>query len=160
MKKIGKIFSMVLLLTLLMTGCGSQKVHVEGKLEDLMSKLYEGVPEDKMPMMLESHSLTEDNLANFIGTSDIPWIEAVASEPGIGSIAHSVVLIRMKDGVTEKEIEEAKTKIKKNVNPRKWICVWVEEEDVIIKNKGDLIVVIIVREEETRKIIDQNFDNL
>ncbi len=160
MKKIGKIFSMVLLLTLLMTGCGSQKVHVEGKLEDLMSKLYEGVPEDKMPMMLESHSLTEDNLANFIGTSDIPWKEAVASEPGIGSIAHSVVLIRMKDDVTEKEIEEAKTKIKENVNPRKWICVWVEEEDVIIKNKGDLIVVIIVREEETRKIIDQNFDNL
>ena len=160
MKKIIKIFSVIMILTLLITGCGSKIAHIEGNLSDLMAKLYEGIPEDKLPMMLETNELTEDNIANFIGTKDIKWKEAMVSEPGIGSIAHSVVLIRMEEGVTEKEIEEAKTKIKENVNPRKWICVRVEDEDVIIKNKGDLIVVIIVKDEENRKIIDKDFENL
>ena len=39
--------------------------------------------------------------------------EILASEPMMGSIAHSVVLVRIKDGAN---IEDAKTKIKENVN--------------------------------------------
>ena len=39
---------------------------------------------------------------------------------------------------------QVKTKIKETINPRKWICVGVEEEDVIVKNKGDLIILIML----------------
>ena len=51
-------------------------------------------------------------------------------------------------------------KIKENVNPRKWICVGVEKEDVIIKNKGDLIIVIIIEDATGRESIDKAFDAL
>ena len=51
-------------------------------------------------------------------------------------------------------------KIKENVNPRKWICVGVEKEDVIVKNKGNLIILIMVKDETTRNKIEQGFDKL
>ena len=75
----------------------------------------------------------------------------------IGSIAHSVILIR-----TEKDADIASMKetILENVNPRKWICVGVEKEDVIIKNKGDLLIVIIIEDEVGRKSISEGFDKL
>ena len=75
----------------------------------------------------------------------------------MSSIAYSVVLVRMKDGAN---IEDAKTKIKENVNPRKWMCVEVPEEDVIVKNKGNLIILIMVADETNRNKIEQGFDNL
>ena len=33
---------------------------------------------------------------------------------------------------------QIKTKIKAGVNPRKWICVGVDEKDVIVKNKESM----------------------
>ena len=75
----------------------------------------------------------------------------------IGAIAYSVVLVRMEDGA---DIEAAKTAIKENVNPRKWVCVEVPEEDVIVKSKGDLIILIMVENETLRTKIEEGFDNL
>ena len=118
---------LVLLLSLvtiyMITGCGNKMIHIEGKLEDIMTKVYEGIKEEELPMMLQNIELTEEDIEYYIGTNDIKWKEAIASESGIGSIAHSVVLIRMSEDVTENDIEDAKNKIKENANPRKWLCV-------------------------------------
>ena len=57
-------------------------------------------------------------------------------------------------------MEALKQKIFDNCNPRKWVCVGVEKEDVIIKSKGDLIVVIIVEDTDVRTKIDNSFGNL
>ena len=92
-----------------------------------------------------------------IGTSDIEYKEIYESRPIIGSIAYSVVLVRMEENA---DIESAKTKIKENVDPRKWICAEVPAEDVIVKNKGNLIILIMVADEPTRNKIEQGFDNL
>ena len=40
------------------------------------------------------------------------------------------------------------------------MCVEVPEENVIVKNKGDLIILIMVGEESTRNKIEKGFDNL
>ena len=98
-----------------------------------------------------------DNIESFIGTKEIEYEEILASESMVGSIAHSVVLVRMKDGA---DIESAKEKIKETVNPRKWVCVGVEKEDVIVKNKGNLIILIMVENETTRNKLEQGFNNL
>ena len=42
---------------------------------------------------------------------------------------------------TDKDIEDAKEKIKENANPRKWLCV--EAENVVVENNGDLIILIM-----------------
>jgi hypothetical protein len=99
----------------------------------------------------------KDNIPYYIGTKDIKYKEIYASEPMMSSIAYSVVLVRMEDGA---DIEKAKTEIKENVDPRKWMCVEVPEEDVIVKSKGDLIILIMVADEPTRTKIETAFDNL
>ncbi len=135
-----------------LTGCGEKQV--EGTLEEIMTKVYADVPEDERPMMLTNFEVTEENVENYLGTKDIEYEEALASESAVGSIAHSVVLVRMKDGAN---IEEAKKKIEENANPRKWICV--EADDVVVKNKGNLIILIMSSSNYIEKI-ENSFDNL
>ena len=135
-----------------LTGCGEKQV--EGTLEEIMTKVYADVPEDERPMMLTNTEVTEENVENYLGTKDIEYEEALASESAVGSIAHSVVLVRMKDGA---DIEAAKKKIEENANPRKWICV--EAEDVVVKNKGNLIILIMSASNYIEKI-ENSFDNL
>lgn len=152
-----KIF-LVLLMGFFMfalTGCGEKSV--EGNLEDLMTSVYEGLEDDEKPMMLTNTEVNEENIEYYLGTKDIDYEEALASESGVGSIAHSVVLVRVKDGA---DIESIKTEIKENIDPRKWICVGVEEEDVIVKNKGNLIILIMVEDEASRSKLEEGFDNL
>lgn len=140
----------------LVTGCGNKMVHVEGNVEKLISKVYEGIDSDNLPMMLGNIELTEENETSYIGEADIEYKEAIASESSVGSIAHSVVLIRMNEDVTEEEIESAKKELKENVNPRKWLCVGVEE--VRVESNGDLILVVL--NDSIGDTLVDNFKNL
>jgi len=128
-------------------------------LEDIMTKLYADIPEDERPMLGNINVLQDmpDNIEYYTGTTDIEYEEVLASEPMMGSIAHSVVLVKMKDG---SDIEDAKTKIADGIDPRKWICVEVPEEDVIVKNKGNIIILIMVKDETIRNKVEQAFDAL
>lgn len=162
MKKIS-LFIVLLVGLLVFTGCGTKVEKVEGSLKEIMEKIYTDVytdvPEEERPMLGDIDVLTDmpDNIEYYIGTKDIEYSEIYAREPMMGSIAYSVVLVRMKDGA---DIEAAKTKIAETVNPRKWVCVEVAKEDVIVKNKGDLIILIMVKDEATRTKIEKGFDNL
>lgn len=157
MKSLKKILFVVALFSvaLLFTGCGNS--NIDDDLGDLMDKVYAEIPEDERPMMLQQVKVNADNIEYYLGTSDISYKEALASEPAIGSIAHSVVLVRVADDAS---VEDVKTKIKENVDPRKWICVGVEEEDVIVKNKGNLIILILEEDQTTREALEKGFDNL
>ena len=128
--------------------------NVEGTLEEIMTKLYAGINQDNLPMMLSNMEISKESLENFVGTSEIDMKEAMVSESGIGSIAHSVVLIRLNDA---SKANDAVTKIKENANPRKWICV--EASNVVVKSKGDLVVLIMSNEELAPKL-ETNFDGL
>lgn len=135
-----------------LTGC--KEKQVEGTLEEIMTKVYADISEDERPMMLTNTEITKDNIENYLGTKDIEYKEALASESAVGSIAHSVVLVRMQD---DADIEATKKKIKENANPRKWICV--EAEKVVVKNKDNLII-LIMSSSDTAKKIENSFDNL
>ena len=157
MKQIKK-FSYVLVMLVIVAltvGCGNK--NIEGSLEDIMTKVYADIPENERPMMLMNTEVNDENIEYYLGTKDIEYEEALASESGIGSIAHSVVLVRTKENA---DVAEIKEKIKENVNPRKWICVGVEEDDVIVENKGDLIILIMVENENNSEKIDNNFKSL
>ena len=146
---------LVFVLMFTLTGCGAEK-NVEGKLTDLMVKVDEKLDDDLKERLI-SVELDQDNVINYLGTSDITFKEAIAEENIIGAIAYSVILVRAEEG---QDVEALKKTIKENINPRKWVCVGVEDEDVIIKSKGDLVIVIVVADEENRKILEEGFDNL
>ena len=103
--------------------------------------------------MLDRIEVNEENIVGFLGDENIEYESALASEPMMGSIAHSVVLVRTKDGA---DIEGIKTKIKEKVDPRKWICV--EAENVYVESKGDLVILIMSG--DIADDIKENFENL
>lgn len=166
MKKINLLIAL-LFTVLLLVGCGAKEKNVEGTLDEILTKLYADFKEDELPMLqkinfferLEGATDEEhaDRIKSFIGSDKIQAKEVLASEPAMSSIAYSVVLVRMEE---KADIEKAKTEIKNNVDPRKWLCVEVPEEDVIVKSKGDLIILIMVADEATRTKIETAFDNL
>lgn len=151
-KNIG-LLAVLIGMVLLLPACGQK--NVEGTLEEIMTKVYADIPEEERPMMLMNTEVTEENVEYFLGTTEVEYEEALASESGVGSIAHSVVLVRVKDNA---DIEGIKTKIKESVNPRKWVCVGVEEDDVVVKNKGNLIILIMA--DNGRDKLETAFDNL
>ena len=63
--------------------------------------------------------------------------EGLASEPIMSSVAHSVVLIRLNSA---SDAEKAKKEIKEKVDPNKWVCVSVDEENVYVESIGDLVI--------------------
>ena len=91
-------------------------------------------------MMIERHDVTEENEEWYLQTTELEYEEALASESATSSIAHSVVLIRMK---SVEDVGAAKEVLEESIDGYKWICVGVEQEDVIIDSKEDVIVVII-----------------
>lgn len=156
MKKTTKISLFLLLLSsiLFMAGCGKEKEeNIEGSLEELMTKVYAEIPEDERPMMLMNVEVTKENAEYYIGSADIEFEEALASEPGVTSIAHSVVLIRTKENA---DVESIKKTIKEKVNPRKWLCV--EAEQVVVESRGNLIILIMASSNVDK--LQAGFNNL
>lgn len=152
-----KVISLVglLMLSLVLVGCGTAKEenkNIEGSLTDIMAKLYDGVAEDEMPMMLDNVTLDEENF-EYYAFADVKYKEAIASESMTGSIPHSVVLIRLEDA---KDADAAVKDIKEKADPRKWICV--EAENVEVLSKGDLVVLIMSN--ELAPTIKANFEKL
>ena len=157
-KKLITVLSIILVL-IAAVGCivifaGKKEKNVEGSLEDVMAKLYEGIDENNLPMALSNMEITSENVESFIGSANVEYVEALANESMVGSIAHSVVLVRVNDS---KQATEAVEEIKNSVNPRKWICV--EASNVIVKSKGNLVLLVMSNEELAPKL-EANFDNL
>ena len=153
MKKIGYVF-MITMICFLFVGCGKNQSNIQEPLSDVMKKLYENISEDVMPL-LETVEVTKENQEYYLGNVSFNYQEALASEPVMSSIAHSVVLIRLKD---TKNIESIKKEIKEKVDPNKWICVGVEDKNVIVVSKGNLI--LLVMDDEYATQIRDNFLNL
>lgn len=131
----------------------STEKNVEGTLEEIMTKLYAGIGEDELPMMLGNIEVTKEDIQYYIGTNEVSYKEALVSESEVGSIAHSVVLLRLNDAA---DAENVVSKVKESADPRKWLCV--EAENVIVKSKGDLVVLIMSNELAPK--LEENFDGL
>ena len=81
---------------LLLAACGQKEKNVEGTLTEIMAKVYAGTEND-MPDLMQTE-VNDENKAYYFGTDDIEFKEALASEPMINAIAHSVVLVRLNEG--------------------------------------------------------------
>lgn len=107
----------------------------------IMAALYAKVPADFRS--IASMPLAKDDaysLEWYIGSSDIAITEGIASEPMMSSVAHSVVLVRLENA---DDAESAMETMKATVNPRKWVCVGVEPENIKTAAVGDLVLLVL-----------------
>ncbi len=150
-----KILSLLLIVigVLFLSGCGKHEKNVDGSLTDLMTKVYDGAEVDHEDM--ENVELNSENISSYLGDVSFSFKEALASEPVMSSVAHSVVLVRLNSA---SDAEKAKKEIKEKVDPNKWICVSVDEENVYVEGIGDLI--ILVMDNQNGEKLKDSFLNL
>ena len=149
-----KILSVVLAMTMVlsMAACGKKNQETEapaltvaGTMEELLNKTIEQRPVEFMggvvPVDLTDSS--EDGLwalKSYTGLEDAAKItEAAAYEPMMGSMAFSLVLVRVADAADSKAVAEA---MKSGIDTRKWICV--EADDLKVAGFGDVVMLIMV----------------
>lgn len=158
MKKLSLILAAALMLAMF-AACGasssaapssSAAVHVAGTLDELMTKVYEGIPENQMPALMNTE-LTADNSTYYTGVESTEYAEGLASEAMISAVAHSVVLLRAE---SEEAAEALKDEVAEKADPRKWVCV--EAEQVITDNVGDLVI-LIMASEDNAPMLHENF---
>jgi len=116
----------------------SASKRVEGELSELFVKIYDNAGVEA-PMTMEM-ALNDENKAGMLGTADVTFAEGLASEAAIMTIPHSMVLLRVAEGA---DVEKTKQLIRDNANPRKWICVGVEADQVIVDSIGDLVFFVM-----------------
>ena len=143
-KNMRKILLIVLCGVMLIgiAGCGSNAkdtAHVDGELSDIFKQIYENANLEASVATVEI-VVDDTNKAGMLGSSDVEFVEGLASEAAIMTIPHSMVLIRVDSNA---DIEATKKLIADNVDPRKWICVGVEADQVIVDNIGDLVFLVM-----------------
>lgn len=140
MKKLmAVVLSMALALSLF-AGCGSSssgsaEKNLEGSLEDILTKVYDGISD--MPMTM-NQELTEDNSEYCVGVARSEYKEGLASDAAINAIAFSVCLMRAESADAAKTLAE---QVEEKADPRKWVCV--EAESKIVDRIGDVVILIM-----------------
>ena len=150
-----KFVAIVLALSLVLSlaACGGKKTQeteapalsVSGTMEELLNKTIEQRPVEFMggviPVDLTDSS--EDGLwalKSYTGLEDASKItEAAAFEPMMGSLAFSMVMVRLAEGADAKAVAES---MKSGIDTRKWICV--EADDLKVAGFGDVVMLIMV----------------
>ncbi|MBR5265899.1 MAG: hypothetical protein IKV63_04730 [Clostridia bacterium] len=116
------------------------KPAAKADLVAIMNKLYDGLTPGEDCPMVGQMEIDGESSAYYVGIENLSCKQALASEAMIGAIAHSLVLIEVEDGT---DIASLKAEIRENINPRKWICVGVERDEVVIENVGNIVFVCI-----------------
>lgn len=118
-----------------------KNVTIDSPLIDIMGKVYAGVDGISADGLVVS-TIEPERQSFFIGADaeTLPLEEGIVCEPMMSSQAHSVALVRVKDGT---DIEEAKKNIREKVNPRKWICVGVSPANIHVESIGNIILLVM-----------------
>ncbi len=117
-------------------------------LNEIMASILTGMGETPA---LGEIPLDAENFEFFAFAPYVEGVEALVSEPMMGSFAHSVVLVRLPDGA---DVEGFANQVRANANPRKWICV--EAEKVKVSTKGNLVL-LVMSSASNVDIISSNF---
>ena len=123
----------------------SEPEHNENSLESMLDRIYETADisaqfSEFITTGLLVTPITSENAGYHLGKEDIPFESAIASEPMMSASAYSLCLVRVGEST---DIETVKNEIRENVDPRKWICVGVDPDNVIVDSVGDVIILIM-----------------
>ena len=164
MKKILQTISMIMLSLMLAlsaascAGRGDDKKpggNLEGSLEDILGQIYEKaeLSDDFREYTLDSlllDEIDEENEEYHLGKTGIEYKEAIVSEPMMMPSAYALCLIRANE---DQDIESLKAEIKDSANPYKWVCVGIDEKNVLVDNIGD-VVILVMSDDNAQAIMD------
>ena len=152
-----KLISVLLALVLVfgLTACGGNTepteapteavVNVEGTMEELLNKIVELKPVEFMggTMPIDITDTSEEGLWMLSSNTGLENADSITNAatfgPMMGSMAFSMVMVRIAEGADVKAVAEG---MKTGIDPRKWICV--EADDLQVVSYGDVVMLIMV----------------
>ena len=153
-----KILSMILALSLVLSlaACGGNAaeptteateaaVSVDATCEELVNSIIEKQPVEFMGgiMPVDLTDTSEDGLwaiKYFTGLQDASQITEIAVyEPMMGSVAFSMVMVRVAPEADTKTVAE---NMKNGIDTRKWICVGAD--DMLVAGYADVVMLIML----------------
>lgn len=113
------------------------------KLDEIITKIYEKVPLE-LSLVSDYIDISDENALRYnTGLTDSSKIsEVCVSEPMIGSIPYSLVLVKVKNASDASDIA---SQMKSGINQRKWVCV--EADDLAVTYSGDVVLLFMVGSE-------------
>ncbi len=131
------------------------EIYENVDLAAVADSLYDGIAEDQRPFVM-SMPLTNEDFEFFTFVPYEEGLEAVANEPMMSSIAHSIVLVK---APTTEKAEALAAAMKENCDPRKWMCV---EADVVegVTNGNIAMLLMTTTEGGMSETILNNFKAL
>ncbi len=154
MKKwIALLMTLVMVFSFAACGAAAGGQTVSGTLPEIIDAIYAAADLDAEtrdfvdsdiygPVTME---MDAESMIYYFGV-DIPDAEeAVFSEPMMNANPFSVCLVRVKDGT---DVEALKKDIKANADPRKWVCVGVEDSDVRVESIGNVVLLVMANNSE------------
>lgn len=143
---------LVALMVFTVGACSSSSKNLdEMSVTEIMTELSDGL---ESPGWAEIIELNEENFEYIAFTEYKEGYEAVAWEPQMSSVAHSVVLVRVD---SETDVNSVAEDIEANANPRKWFCVEAEKTRVL--TKGNLVL-LVMSDETTANAVIERFNEL
>ena len=155
MKRFIALTLVLVLCASLFAGCASKKASLEGTPAEIIEKIYAQQSVEFAPMTLSPDDPDYGSMWDwtyYTGLADGSQIaQAAVSEPMMGSIPFSLVVVRVNEGVDAKAVAE---QMKSGIDTRKWVCV--EAGDLQVVGYGDVVMLIMVGE-DLEGIASQNF---
>ena len=123
----------------------------EQEVLDTLQKLVAGAADD---IMCDNIILPAEQYPYYLFIDYIEGSIAASASAMIGSIAHSVVLLKLPEGA---DVAAVAADIEANMDPRKWICV--EAEATMVKTSGQYVL-MAMSSQATVDAISANFDTV
>ncbi len=147
-----------ILISVLLVACKKEdgnEIRYSDDLEGLLEEIYAcgGYSDMLMGMIhapantenmyythLMTIEITEENEMGFLGTNEIPYERAIASEPSMSPTLYSLCLLKVKEG---EDVEKVAKQVKENADPRKWVCTGLSDNDVYVDYVGDVVILVM-----------------
>lgn len=123
----------------------------EQEVLDTLQKLVAGAADD---IMCDNIILPAEQYPYYLFIDYIDGSIAASASAMIGSIAHSVVLLKLPE---DADVAAVAADIEANMDPRKWICV--EAEATMVKTSGQYVL-MVMSSQATVDAISANFDTV
>lgn len=123
----------------------------EQEVLDTLSQLVAGAADD---IMCDNVIIPADQYPYYLFIDYIDGSIAASASAMIGSIAHSVVLLKLPE---DADVAAVAADIEANMDPRKWICV--EAEATLVKTSGQYVL-MAMSSQDAVDTISANFDTV
>lgn len=117
--------------------------------DEVLGKILSGVETPKYEIV----PITEENFSYMMFTDYVEGAKGFSADALISSTAHSVCLVTLPEG---SDVSAFANRVRKNADPRKWICVEAEKVEVV--TKGNMVLLVMSDSATTDKIVN-NFKN-